>query len=546
MWGVDSLREALEGARGWARLGRTALRANLLVRPSAFGPRQLASAVLEGGTGVRSLHAVHAALDPNRLAFVDARRRCTYAQANAEIDALGTALRERWGVTARAPVAVCMENRVEYAVLWFALFRLGVPCVHLSRYGTAEELGALLLRSGASVVVASAQTRAVVRAAAQLYADCVVLDVDAAGADGYAALTRPVRRPAYGTAGQSHNVVYTSGTTGQPKGAVRNFGAFGPRTLLEILERLPMRRADTHLVVAPLYHSGGQVFTLLAAALGNTIVLESSFDPEATLRSLHVHDVDTVFMVPTMLRRLLELPQQAFARHRVSPRAVVCGAAPFLHPLRCAAIERFTARAVFDFYGATELGWVTLVDGPEMLRKPGSLGRPIPGQEIAVLDADGRRLPPDTVGRVYTRSAQRMQGYLADEDASSAIERSGWLTVDDLGRLDAEGSLFLTGRARDMVISGGVNVYPVEVERVLLEHPAIDDVAVVGVQDEQWGERLVACCVGRPAQDETLITWAKEQLAPYKVPRRWVWLDALPRNPTGKVLKRALVEILEA
>ena len=546
MWGVDSLREVLEEARGWARLGRTALRANVLARPSGFGPRRFAAAVFEGGTGVRSLHAIHAALDPDRLAFVDERRRCTYAEANAEIDALGTTLRERWGVGGDAPVAVCMENRVEYALLWFALFRLGVPCVHLSRFGTADELVALVERSGACVLVGSQRTRAVVHAVVERLPRCALLDVDATGPAGYAAATRPVHRPAYGAAGHSHNVVYTSGTTGRPKGAVRNFGAFGPRTLLEILERLPMRRGDTHLVVAPLYHSGAQVFTLLAVALGNTIVFAPVFEPEATLAHLHAYGVDTVFMVPTMLRRIVELPQACFEAHPASPRAIVCGAAPFLHPLRTTAIERFGASAIFDIYGATELGWVTLVDGAEMLRKPGSLGRPIPGQEIAILDADGRRLPPGTVGQVYTRSPQRMDGYLADEASTSAIERGGWLTVDDLGRLDAEGSLFLTGRARDMVISGGVNVYPVEVERVLLGPPQVDDVAVIGIPDERWGEHLVACCVGRTVEDDILITWAKEQLAPYKVPRRWVWMEALPRNPTGKVLKRTLVETLEA
>lgn len=247
-----------------------------------------------------------------------------------------------------------------------------------------------------------------------------------------------------------------------------------------------------------------------------------------------------------MTRRVLDLAETV---HEANPthslRALISGAAPFDEALRLRAIDRFGASAVFDFYGATELGWVTLVDGHEMLDRPGSLGRSIPGQEIAIMDDEGRRRPAGEIGRVYTRSAQAMSGYLNDTAATERSRHGPWLTVDDLGYLDDTGALFLTGRDRDMVITGGVNVYPVEVENALVHHPGIDELAVVGLPDAQWGESLTAVYVGPDTLvPEDVRAWACERLSAYKIPRRWERVDALPRNPTGKVLKRELVERL--
>ncbi len=493
------------------------------------------------------MHALHAARSGRRLALVDAHRTLDYAQANAEIDAIAAGLRDHVGVSSRAPVAVMMENRVEYAVLWFALFRLGVPCVHLSCFGTESEAVALVQRSGAGVLVASARTDSVASAVAARVAGLRVVRVDGEGPLGYPSLRRRgAGSRVCGASARSQNVVYTSGTTGQPKGAVRNFGSLGLTTLLEILERLPLRSGDRHLVVAPLYHSGAQAFALVNAALGSTLVLQDKFDAPETLRWMHEQPIDTAFLVPTMIQRLLELPDAAFDRYPPRLRALVSGAAPFLDPLRRRAIARFGAAAVFDFYGATELGWVTLVSGEEMLARPGTLGRAISGQEIAIFGDDGRMLPAGSVGTVFSRSGQRMEGYLDDPESTAQTERGDWVTVDDLGRLDPQGYLFLTGRARDMVISGGMNIYPVEVEQALLEHEAIAEVAVIGICDERWGEGLVACCVGDAQPSDELEAWSKARLSAYKVPRRWVWMDALPRNPTGKVLKRQLVKALEA
>jgi long-chain acyl-CoA synthetase len=258
-------------------------------------------------------------------------------------------------------------------------------------------------------------------------------------------------------------------------------------------------------------------------------------------------------MVPTMIRRILELDDELHERWPTPElRAIISGAAPFPDALRRRAIERFGAERIFDFYGATELGWVTTIRGDEMLEREGSVGRPLPGQTIRITDEEGRELPAAEVGIIRIRGEQSMRGYLRDEEATRASglgDDDAWVTVEDMGYVDEDGYLYLAGRARDMVISGGVNIYPAEIEEAYGHHEAIADIAVVGVPHEEWGEELVGFVVPRedtdPPQTESLEDWGRERLASYKIPRSWVFVDELPRNPTGKVLKNELRERYE-
>jgi acyl-CoA synthetase (AMP-forming)/AMP-acid ligase II len=513
------------------------------IRTGLFGlgtqrPLEVARILFARGLGVRSMHAIHAVTDPERPALVDEHRSVTYREADHEIDAIAAALRDHLGVSRSAPVAVMMENRVEYALVWFALFRLGVTCAHMGRHSTVEELEPLLDRSGARVLVVSDKTfdvaAAVLAKRPELDLRVVrvgtgrqvprVCDYDDVCARGLG-LVGKLRVEA----GPSDNVVYTSGTTGSPKGAVRDMAAVGPTELFRVLERLPLHTGDRHLVCAPMYHSSGQVFVLINTALGATIHFQERFEPETTLARISNDGIQNVFMVPTMIQRMLDLPDDVHARWPTPElHALISGAAPFNTSLRERAVARFGAGVVFDFYGATELGWVTLIDGHEMLAHPGSVGRPIAGQELAILDENGARVPAGTVGRVFTRSAQLMVGYLREAAAPDETASGQWLTVDDLGYVDDD---------------GGVNIYPVEIENALSKHPEVADVAVIGVPDVQWGERLVAVVVPRAGfSAEGVEAWARERLTAYKVPRRWETLAELPRNPTGKVLKRELVE----
>lgn len=543
------LRERLDPLpRRLARVVRVARRSGILddLVPRALPPTVRLAAT--HGLNVRSTITLHALGHPDRPAIVDGDLAVTYRELDALVNRVANALAGAHGVGRRTPVILMMHNRLEYVVAWEALLRLGARAVHASYRLTRDELAHQLRDSGARLVFASpdalpaalaaADGATVVQAAPGAAPDGVVAfdDLVAAGEDRF-----PRRRGVL----SSDNVVYTSGTTGRPKGALRDFARFGVLELARVLERVPLRAGGSHLVVSPLYHSAGQVFLLMHLGLGCTVHLLPHFDPDATLRTLSTHAIDSVFLVPTMLHRILDLPD---AVHAACPtpalRAIVCGAAPFPQALRERAIARFGAPVVHDFYGATELGWVTVVSGDEMLARPGTVGRPIAGQQVAIRGDDGRDLPEGEVGTLWVRNGQTMEGYLNHQETGG--RRAGWTTVEDLARVDDDGYLYLAGRSRDMVISGGVNLYPAEIEEVLAHHPAVRDVAVVGVPDDAWGERLVAVVVpaGEGADAAALTAWARERLAGYKVPRQWELVVELPRNATGKVLKRELRELL--
>ncbi len=510
----------------------------------------LVPVLVREGVSIRTIHHVNACLYPDRTAIVDDHRELTFSEANAEINRLANAMQSRFGIERGTPVALAMHNRAEYLLLWMALSRLGASTIHASWRQTAGELAYQIEHSGARLMFAGASVGDAVE---QLREEASVETLDIIGVDGtfgdysYDALVEgasdefPHRRRS-SKDGNSDNVVYTSGTTGRPKGAVRDLAAYGLVEFFRLLERLPVRTADRHLIVSPMYHSGGQVFSLMNTALGATLFILPEFDARRTLETLHDEAINTVFLVPTMLRRILELPDEVRQSYSTPAlRGIFCGAAPFPQSLRQQAIDEFGASVIHDFYGATELGWITLIDGEEMLDRPGSVGRPIAGQEVRIADEQGRTMGPNERGMIYVCNEQIMAGYLDDDEATDEILDDGWMTVDDLGYLDEDGYLYLAGRERDMVISGGVNIYPAEIEEVLATHEAVREVAVIGLPDEEWGESLLAVVVAEEEfESQQLEAHARRELSGYKVPRRWEFVDELPRNPTGKVLKRQL------
>lgn len=520
------------------------------VRPGAL-PRT-ASIAATRGLDVRSMHAIHAASRPDADAIVDERRTLTWAETDAAINAVANGLAMRCGIGPGVAVALMMRNRVEYVLSWFACLRLGARAVHVSYDATAEELGWLLDHSDARVIVCGARARGAV-AGAIAGRDVTVFDTDPDAPaparrfrvlEQWAVSTPPPKSSAETRAA---NVVYTSGTTGRPKGAVRDFAAVGPLDLIRILDALPMGFGQRHLVVARLYHSGAQAFVLMATALGNTIVLRPSFRPLDALESLSRYRIHSVFVVPTMIRRWLDLDDATFEHNPVPElRAIVSGAAAFPHALRCEAIRRFGVGRVFDFYGATELGWITLIGGHEMLLRPGSVGRPLPGHHVRIVDGDGHEMPVGEVGLVRVSDGQAMHGYLDDERATAEVRGDGWITVEDTGRLDADGYLYLAGRARDMIICGGVNLYPAEIEEQIAVDPAVREVAVVAAPHPDLGEVPVAfvASAGGPLDVDALAARVAVRIARVKQPRAWHVVDALPRNATGKIIKRQLRERL--
>lgn len=511
------------------RLARVMQRTGMLELVS--GGLEIAQIAATRGLDVRTIHAIHAVTHPERIAIIDQDRWLTFSQVDARINQTARLLAEH-GVQPGMRVLICMENRLEYLLTWFALFRLGVSAIHASYRSTSAELLYLLNHSHAQLMVVSAQT---VQAARATHGRTTMICADdSEGCVPFSAAETQPPTPLPHKAADGASVVYTSGTTGKPKGAVRNFTSFGLVELTRLLERLPLQASTRHLVVCPLYHSAAQAFVLIHSAIGATVVVERHFDPVETLDTMRRLEISSTFLVPTMIQRLLD--QAASATPPETLQCLVSGAAPFPRELRERAIRFFGANTIFDFYGATELGWVTLIRGDEMLDRPGSVGRAMPGQTIEIRD-QGKKLPTGEIGTIWVSNQQIMAGYLHETDAGA---EDGFLTVDDLGYLDADGYLYLAGRDRDMVISGGVNIYPVEIEEILLTHPRIHDVAVVGVPDAEWGEKLVAFVVDEVPED--VEAWLRERVSGPKVPRTWIAIEALPRNPTGKVLKRELQE----
>jgi long-chain acyl-CoA synthetase len=348
---------------------------------------------------------------------------------------------------------------------------------------------------------------------------------------------------------------YTSGTTGRPKGVRSTAFAVGQSVaarsaMLEGLAglfRIP--RGGSVLVNSPLYHGGPFLFSLLPAGLGATVILRQRFDPAETLRLIDEHAITTAYFVPTHFVRLLRVPEEERAAFDGSSlQAVYHTAAPCPPEVKRQMLE-WWGPVIHELYAATETGALgTFITGDEWLKKPGSVGRAMPVVEILVLGEKGERLGTNETGQIYVRNLMGgdFEYHGAPEKTAAAHLEPGVMTVGDVGYLDEDGFLFLCDRKIDMIISGGVNIYPAEIEAVLVTHPAVADAAVIGVPNEEFGEEVkavVELAPGHEASDALaaeLATFARERLAGYKVPRSVEFEDHLPRTPTGKLLKREL------
>ena len=333
--------------------------------------------------------------------------------------------------------------------------------------------------------------------------------------------------------------VSASGTTGTPKGAHRAT----PRSAgaaLDFLEALPYRSGDVIVVAAPLFHAWGFGAVTIALVLGATVVLQPQFDAEATLAAAARHRATALVAVPVMLRRILDLPPATRARYDTSALRLV--------PLSGSAIpagvaERFMdefGEVVFNLYGSTEVGYATVASPDDLRAAPGTAGRPLRRAAVRILDAADRPVPVGEIGRIFVRSGVAFDGYTGG-GGKEVVD--GAMETGDTGYFDTHGRLFVVGRDDDMIVSGGENVFPLEIERVLEAHPDVVEAAVIGVPDEEFGQRLKAFVVRRPGADldaGAVRSAVRERLARFKVPRDVEFVDTLPRNPTGKLLRRAL------
>jgi acyl-CoA synthetase (AMP-forming)/AMP-acid ligase II len=341
--------------------------------------------------------------------------------------------------------------------------------------------------------------------------------------------------------GSARIVIHTSGTTGTPKGAARDAGVMGVREFIGLLDTVPLRRDDIVVVPAPMFHSFGLLAFTLGSLLGVTFVFPDRFEPERTLALIDEHRATSAALVPVMINRILSLPDEVKSKYDVSSIRVLLASGSAIPDDVRKEIDTLFPEALYDLYGSTEAGWVAIATPQDMVAKSGTVGRPVWGVEIAVFSPEGNRLGPGKTGEIHVRSGALFEGYTSGEQKSW---REGFVSIGDLGHVDEDGYLYIEGRADDMVVVGGENVYPAEIEAVLRGVPEVEDVAVFGVPDPEYGEVLAAFVVGSASPDRVQEA-ARRDLASFKVPRRVQIVDDLPRTSTGKVLKRELIPLLE-
>jgi fatty-acyl-CoA synthase len=419
--------------------------------------------------------------------------------------------------------------------------KLGVHVVLLNTGFAGPQVAEVLEREGAEAIIYDREFGATIQEARGRRV-CFVADAHpGAGSDTSLAqlIATRVDTPLPPPAVAGRAVILTSGTTGTPKGANRPPpSSMGPMAAL--LSAIPLRARETTVVAAPLFHAWGFAHVLLATALSSTIVLRSRFDPLETVRAVSEHRADALVVVPVMLQRMLEA--DAGERRRLdtsSLRVIAVSGSALPGPLANRVMDAF-GDALYNLYGSTEVAWATVAGPPDLRAAPGTAGRPPRGTVVKILDEHGDELPRGASGRIVVGSEMLFEGYTGGGDKD---RRGGLMATGDVGHFDADGRLFVDGRDDDMIVSGGENVFPGEVEDLLAGMAGVREVAVVGVPDEEFGQRLravVSLQPGAALSEAQLQDHVRTHLARYKVPREVVFVDQLPRNTTGKILKREL------
>jgi long-chain acyl-CoA synthetase len=499
--------------------------------------------------------ALHASVAPDRPAILtttgDTGGDRTFAELNANANRFVRALRCR-GVGAGDSLVLVCANRAEFAEVLAACQRMGVRATPANWHLTGDELAYIVGNCDAKVLVGDARFAPALTSAATACPGASVrvsIGGDVDGFEPFGAVVAPEPGDDIDDPIVGRTMLYTSGTTGRPKGVDRPPATAQATPLTTALTRASRYdpTADVHLCTGPLYHAAPLAFSLSGPlAAGVTVVLMDGWEADETLLLIERHRVTHTHMVPTMFHRLLALPDDRKASADLSSlRFVLHGAAPCPVTVKQALIE-WLGPVVYEYYAATE-GGGTFVTPEEWLRKPGTVGKPAADDLVRVLDAAGEPQPPDQIGTVYLRApAEGRFRYYKDGAKTASSYRGEYFTLGDHGYLDDDGYLFLTGRSAELIISGGVNVYPAEVDAVLLTHPAVGDAGTIGVPDEEWGEQVVSVVELKPGVEATpalaaeLIAWCRDRLAHFKCPRAVEFVAELPRHDNGKLYRTKL------
>jgi long-chain acyl-CoA synthetase len=478
------------------------------------------------------------------MALGMAGRQLTYGQLIERIDRLAS-VAPALGLRPGNHAALIAPNCPEIIEIVCGLSSAGITTALVNPRLTAHEIRYICDDSNARVVFASPGPAEIVRDVRPASVERVVT----IGAEYEELLGRAQPRPPSGALEEWHAFAmhYTAGTTGQPKGVLlphrsraltffamaSEYGCYGPD--------------DRALAIAPLFHGAGFAFAVAPIFFGGYCEILPAFDPQAVLESLVELDVTNTFFVPTHFHAMFALGEAALARCRPrSLRTIICNAAPLPQATKERVVAHFGPGLLHETYGSTEAGIVSNLRPADQLRKQQCVGLPFPCTEIRLLDANAREPAPGEVGEVYSRSPYLFNGYWQRPEATTEALRDGWLTVGDMGRRDEEGYLYLVDRKKDVIISGGINIYPREIEECLATHPVVLESAVVGIADDYWGEAVKAFVVLRRdarASAEEIIDYCATRLARYKLPKQVQFIAALPRNAAGKVLKRELRDV---
>jgi acyl-CoA synthetase (AMP-forming)/AMP-acid ligase II len=486
-------------------------------------------------------YTVSAVRHPDATALVDDLGTLTFAEVSDRTNALANALRAR-GVGEGSSVAIMCRNHRGFIDTTVALSKLGAHALYLNTAFAGPQITEVAEREQPTAIVYDAEFESLVHDAGRGRSRFIAWhDADEPGDDPRleelirGGDTTPLEPPSQ----KGRVVILTSGTTGSPKGAQRR----QPESLdpaAALFSMIPLRAREHTMLAAPMFHSWGFAHFTLGMALSSTLVMRRKFDPEDTLSAMAQHGCTALVVVPVMLQRMLELPAETIDRYDLRALRVIAASGSALPgELALQVMDRF-GDVLYNLYGSTEVAWATIATPEDLREAPGTAGRPPRGTVVKLLDDEGREVGPGRTGRIFVGNEMAMDGYTGGGGKQVV---GGLMSSGDVGHFDPQGRLFVAGRDDEMIVSGGENVFPREVEDLLAGHTAVCEAAVVGVEDEEFGQRLRAFVVlesGRDASADELKDHVKANLARYKVPREVVFLEELPRNATGKVLKREL------
>jgi acyl-CoA synthetase (AMP-forming)/AMP-acid ligase II len=498
----------------------------------------------------------------DRVALVFRDRRLTYPQLLERVRRLASSLAGQ-GVGQGDKVAILQTNCNEYVEAYYAVSHLGGVFVPLNYRAKREELTHMLDNSDSTVLIAGNRYLPLVneiRGDLPKLRTLITIESRQEGALHFDDLIRqgdPDGPPEADPGDHELNMLmYTSGTTAMPKGVMLSYGGFTEYIFSTVEPALDDDTGVT-LLVAPLYHIAGASAILSAIYGGRRLVLQPQFEPHAWLEGVAREKATTAFLVPTMLKRVMDEPD--FGKYELSSLQVLSyGGAPMPVPVIRRAVEMFPGVAFMNAFGQTETTSTVTILGPDdhrlegapeevekKLKRLASIGRRVGDVELQIQDDDGKPLPPNSVGEVCIKAPRTMEGYYKQEAATRETIRDGWIHTRDMGWLDEDGYLFLAGRKSDMIIRGGENIAPEEIEHVLHTNPNIEECAVIGVPDLEWGEKVMAIVVpkaGVKLSADDVIQYCKARMASFKAPEQVEFVDELPRNPMGKILKKDLRE----